>query len=572
VTSAARPDLEWTLQKLHLIRSLAKLPEPTGVVWNMGIGAYCGSFMDDGIGEDFVPNEKLSTVVTFGVASTLPPTYVLPTFPLVDPCAVHTSCSECIANQCAYCSFGVYQGVGIGGMCQTGGAACPATTISKAASCPIEPVRCALLTSCDDCTAPTAEGAASGCSWCPSASGLGRFGTGGACGVGTCDNGLAPLSTCPASSGSTSDPTQYCSSCLLAMDACISDNDGPSCKCFTAAAECYASAPAAAGSCDAQARIMTALCSNDFPAVGQCSACAAGDTSVTTTQPIGDSCASCSAALTRCVAGSTASPCSCYQTYAACAQVTTSGCGAEADAASKSCNSAGCASCEPATSSSSTASSSTGAATNTTPQSGASTGCGGQAGCACTRDTDCTGATGLMCAARGACVMARSENQQCNDDPSQCARGTRCMLTKASMATLVCSSLSEGGATCTADATCASARCVQGACAPLSLLVSASTGSGNSGTSKAATAGAIAVAVILAVCVVTLVVFVVYRRRQKSRVVVVKPINDANYELAGAMTPLPQPDVAISVVMDDTSYAEESSSGHPHARADSSQY
>jgi len=146
------------------------------------------------------------------------------------------------------------------------------------------------------------------------------------------------------------------------------------------------------------------------------------------------------------------------------------------------------------------------------------------------------------------------------------------MLTKASMATLVCSSLSEGGATCTADATCASARCVQGACAPLSLLVSASTGSGNSGTSKAATAGAIAVAVILAVCVVTLVVFVVYRRRQKSRVVVVKPINDANYELAGAMTPLPQPDVAISVVMDDTSYAEESSSGHPHARADSSQY
>jgi len=134
------------------------------------------------------------------------------------------------------------------------------------------------------------------------------------------------------------------------------------------------------------------------------------------------------------------------------------------------------------------------------------------------------------------------------------------MLTKASTGTLVCSSLAEGGVACSNDVTCASASCVQGSCAPVSLLVSASEGSGNNGTSRAATAGAIAVSVILGVCLITLVVFMVYRRRQKSRVVVVKPIGDSNYELSGssgAMTPLPQPDVAISVefTSEEASYA-----------------
>jgi len=134
------------------------------------------------------------------------------------------------------------------------------------------------------------------------------------------------------------------------------------------------------------------------------------------------------------------------------------------------------------------------------------------------------------------------------------------MLTKASTGTLVCSSLAEGGAACSSDVTCASASCVQGSCAPVSLLVSANEGSGNSGSSRAATAGGIAVAVILCVCVLTFVAFMVYRRRQK-RVVVVKPINnDANYEFAGSsgsMTPLPQQsDVAISVEFsEEPSYA-----------------
>jgi hypothetical protein len=57
--SAARPDLEWTINDFNGLRRLAGFPEVDLTAkkgWTMNVIAFAGSFQDDGVGEDFLPN------------------------------------------------------------------------------------------------------------------------------------------------------------------------------------------------------------------------------------------------------------------------------------------------------------------------------------------------------------------------------------------------------------------------------------------------------------------------------------------------------------------------------------
>ena len=76
-TSLAKPDLEWTIRQFNSVREALKVPkiDNTGVApFSIQFRAFCGSFQDDGVGEDVIPR------------SNLPPIAV--TFPCqkVDPC------------------------------------------------------------------------------------------------------------------------------------------------------------------------------------------------------------------------------------------------------------------------------------------------------------------------------------------------------------------------------------------------------------------------------------------------------------------------------------------------------
>jgi hypothetical protein len=58
-TSVARPDLEWSVENYNQLRQLAGVPavDPQGIEpFSMNVAAFCGSFQDDGVGEDTFPN------------------------------------------------------------------------------------------------------------------------------------------------------------------------------------------------------------------------------------------------------------------------------------------------------------------------------------------------------------------------------------------------------------------------------------------------------------------------------------------------------------------------------------
>jgi hypothetical protein len=58
-TSAARPDIEWTIVSFNQLLRKAGAPQidPSGVrPWSIQLRAFAGSFQDDGIGEDNLPN------------------------------------------------------------------------------------------------------------------------------------------------------------------------------------------------------------------------------------------------------------------------------------------------------------------------------------------------------------------------------------------------------------------------------------------------------------------------------------------------------------------------------------
>lgn len=59
LTSVAKPDLEWTISNFNGLRQKLRLPlvDSKGVLpWALQLRAFGGSFQDDGVGEDFIPN------------------------------------------------------------------------------------------------------------------------------------------------------------------------------------------------------------------------------------------------------------------------------------------------------------------------------------------------------------------------------------------------------------------------------------------------------------------------------------------------------------------------------------
>jgi hypothetical protein len=89
VTSLSKPDLEWSLGQTNTIRTKAGFPtiDQTGVTpFEIGLTVFCGSFQDDGIGEDFFPNNGMEGILLF-------------------PCQVFDACDICGGNgqSCADC-------------------------------------------------------------------------------------------------------------------------------------------------------------------------------------------------------------------------------------------------------------------------------------------------------------------------------------------------------------------------------------------------------------------------------------------------------------------------------------
>jgi hypothetical protein len=58
--SQTRPDLEWTIDDFNFVRTEAGYPaiDLNAVIpWEFNMVGFAGSFQDDGVGEDFVPND-----------------------------------------------------------------------------------------------------------------------------------------------------------------------------------------------------------------------------------------------------------------------------------------------------------------------------------------------------------------------------------------------------------------------------------------------------------------------------------------------------------------------------------
>jgi hypothetical protein len=81
-TDTARPDLEWTISKFNSLRQADGVPpvDTTGVQeFRLHVSAFCGSFQDDGVGEDSFPNSSPFAVIIF-------------------PCQVFDACDVCGGN------------------------------------------------------------------------------------------------------------------------------------------------------------------------------------------------------------------------------------------------------------------------------------------------------------------------------------------------------------------------------------------------------------------------------------------------------------------------------------------
>eukprot|EP01108_Squamamoeba_japonica_P008366 TRINITY_DN741_c0_g2_i3.p1 TRINITY_DN741_c0_g2~~TRINITY_DN741_c0_g2_i3.p1 ORF type:complete len:703 (+),score=516.55 TRINITY_DN741_c0_g2_i3:56-2164(+) len=70
--SAARPDLEWTVRGYNALREahgLVPLASNGGTEWALNFVAFAGSFQDDGVGEDQLPNNAPFATAEFGCAN-----------------------------------------------------------------------------------------------------------------------------------------------------------------------------------------------------------------------------------------------------------------------------------------------------------------------------------------------------------------------------------------------------------------------------------------------------------------------------------------------------------------------
>jgi hypothetical protein len=105
-TSLARPDLEWTIDKFNSLRQANGVPvvDVNGVQpFALNVAAFCGSFQDDGVGEDTFPNNGLFSTIVF------------PCQQIVDACDVcggnGSTCRDCagvpngpaVLDRCGVC-------------------------------------------------------------------------------------------------------------------------------------------------------------------------------------------------------------------------------------------------------------------------------------------------------------------------------------------------------------------------------------------------------------------------------------------------------------------------------------
>merc|ERR1712169_41362 len=98
LTTAQKPDLEWTLNDYNMILASDNIPpvDSTGVQeFEISLATFCGSFQDDGVGEDSFPNAGRATTIRF-------------------PCQVFDACDVCAGNgqtclDCAGTPFGQAQ-------------------------------------------------------------------------------------------------------------------------------------------------------------------------------------------------------------------------------------------------------------------------------------------------------------------------------------------------------------------------------------------------------------------------------------------------------------------------------
>lgn len=67
--SAARPDFEFTIDDWNLISGWGTVEPNTCKTFSFDVGLFSGSFQDDGIGEDFMPNSSNSTTVSLEVCT-----------------------------------------------------------------------------------------------------------------------------------------------------------------------------------------------------------------------------------------------------------------------------------------------------------------------------------------------------------------------------------------------------------------------------------------------------------------------------------------------------------------------
>jgi hypothetical protein len=59
VPTLAKPDLEWTINDFNFVRTQAGYPAidlNAGIPWEFNMIGFAGSFQDDGVGEDFMPD------------------------------------------------------------------------------------------------------------------------------------------------------------------------------------------------------------------------------------------------------------------------------------------------------------------------------------------------------------------------------------------------------------------------------------------------------------------------------------------------------------------------------------
>merc|ERR1712169_168022 len=98
LTTAQKPDLEWTLNDYNMILASDNIPpvDSTGVQeFEISLATFCGSFQDDGVGEDSFPNAGRATTIRF-------------------PCQVFDACDVCAGDgqsclDCAGTPFGQAQ-------------------------------------------------------------------------------------------------------------------------------------------------------------------------------------------------------------------------------------------------------------------------------------------------------------------------------------------------------------------------------------------------------------------------------------------------------------------------------